>query len=521
MLQLKKILNSSISVLFRILIIVALFFILISTFIPYNEYFKRNLVLGNAILMLFGIIFFSLLYWCFERFDFQRFKIKSGVILIVLFVVQVIIALCSMYGTGWDAGTLTEDAYNLAVGNSFEPGYYSHYTNNMLSLVIYAKLFLLATHIGLSSYISAYGFCVVFNCIVYYCVGLLLADSIYELTGDKKMRSLGFLVCYVFVCISPWNFVLYTDSLGIIFPVLVLWIYLSIKENSVKKTIIKWIVLLLVSIIGFHIKAESLIMLIAIVIAHSVYVLVENKGVEIVKKLVPIILILVLLVPAFKLGSYSVIKTFESETGMEHDREKSFSMFHWLMIGMNVDSDGTFNGEDDNFSHYISDREERVSQNKKVIKKRLKEMGPGGFCELMIHKLILNYNDGSFGNGLDGEGFITDKFSEDTPANSGIRFFYRPDHKGFPVYLNLTQLMWLGILFFSLFIKNEWNYRFIMLSIIGLSAFVMLFEAQPRYLIVFAPIYVITGILGMSNFFDIAKKMEYLTKLKSIVNKRK
>ena len=81
--------------------------------------------------------------------------------------------------------------------------------------------------------------------------------------------------------------------------------------------------------------------------------------------------------------------------------------------------------------------------------------------------------------------------------------------------------MWLGILFFSLFIKNEWNYRFIMLSIIGLSAFVMLFEAQPRYLIVFAPIYVITGILGMSNFFDIAKKMEYLTKLKSIVNKRK
>ena len=163
MLQLKKILNNSISVLFRILIAVALFFILISTFIPYNEYFKRNLVLGNAILMLFGIIFFSLLYWCFECFDFQRFKIKSGVILIVLFVVQVIIALCSMYGTGWDAGTLTEDAYNLAVGNSFEPGYYSHYTNNMLSLVIYAKLFSLATHIGLSSYISAYGFCVVFK----------------------------------------------------------------------------------------------------------------------------------------------------------------------------------------------------------------------------------------------------------------------------------------------------------------------------------------------------------------------
>ena len=64
----------------------------------------------------------------------------------------------------------------------------------------------------------------------------------------------------------------------------------------------------------------------------------------------------------------------------------------------------------------------------------------------------------------------------------------------------------MNTLFFSFFIKNKWKYQSIMLSIIGLSAFVMLFEAQPRYLIVFAPIYVITGILGMSNFFDIANR---------------
>lgn len=518
MFQLKKILNNSISTLFRILIAVVSVFVLISKYISYNEYFKRSHVLGNAILMIFGILFFTVLYGCFERFDFLKSKTKKVVILIVLFVFQVIISLCSMYGTGWDAGTLTEDAYNLAIGNSFEPGYYSSYTNNMLSLVLYAKLFSLATHIGLSSYISAYGFCVVFNCIIYYCVGLLLADCIYKLTGDKKMQAMGFLVCYVFVYISPWNFVLYTDSLGIIFPVLMLWIYLSITENSVKKSIIKWIMMLFVSIVGFHIKAESVIMLIAIVIAHSIHVFVENRGVEIIKKLVPIILVLALVVPSFKLGSYSVIRTFENETGTEYDSEKSFSMFHWLMIGMNVESDGTFNGEDDTFSHYISDSEERESQNKKVIKQRLKEMGPSGFCVLMIHKLILNYNDGSFGNGLDGEGFIVNKFSKDTPANSWIRFFYRPDHKGFSVYLNLVQLLWLGILFFSFFIKNKWKYQSIMLSIIGLSAFVMLFEAQPRYLIVFAPIYVITGILGMSNFFDIANRKGYLVKIKSIVN---
>lgn len=507
MLHLKNILNNSISILFRILIVAVSFFILISKFISYNEYFKRNLVMGNAVLMLLGIVFFSFLYFWFGRFGFQLSGVKCAVVLIVLFVVQVIISLGSMYGTGWDAGTLTEDAYNLAIGNSFEPGYYSHYTNNMLSLVLYSVFFSFATHIGLSSYVQAYGLCVVFNCIIYYCVGLLLADSIYKLTGEKKMRALGFCICYVFVCISPWNFVLYTDSLGIIFPVLVLWIYLSINVDSVKKTVIKWIVLLLVSIVGFHIKAESLIMFIAIVIAHSIHVFVENKGVEIIKKLIPIMLILVLAVPAFKLGDYSVIKIYENQTGVEHDREKSFSMFHWLMIGMNVDSDGTFNGEDDIFSHYISDREERVSQNKKVVKQRLKKMGLGGFSELMIHKLILNYNDGSFGNGLDGEGFITDKFSQDTPANSWIRFFYRPDHKGFSVYLSLMQLLWLGMLFFSLFVKNEWKYQLIMLSIIGLSAFVMLFEAQPRYLIVFAPIYIITGILGMNNFFDLANKL--------------
>ena len=85
MLQLKKILNNSVSTLFRILIAVISVFILISKFIPYNEYFKRNLVFSNAILMLLGIILLSLLYRCFEHFDFPESKTKRAVIHIVFF----------------------------------------------------------------------------------------------------------------------------------------------------------------------------------------------------------------------------------------------------------------------------------------------------------------------------------------------------------------------------------------------------------------------------------------------------
>ncbi|MBO4912020.1 MAG: hypothetical protein J5504_04775 [Butyrivibrio sp.] len=519
MLLFKSILNKSISVVFRVLLAIILIAIFVANLIPYNDYFKRNLGLSNFFLMLLGIIFLSFLYWCIDHCSFHVSKAKSVVIFAVLFIVQVIISFCAMYETGWDAETVTGDAYNLAMGNTIDPGYYSHYTNNMLGMVFYSKLFSGGVKLGLSNFVKASGACVLFNCCIYFYAGLLLADCIYRLTCNKKASIFGFLICYVFICISPWNFVLYTDSLGIIFPIFTLWVYLTFKENTLRGTVLKWIALLFISTIGFYIKAESLIMLIAIVIAHSIHVFIDSEASAMIYKLVPIVLTLVLVIPAFRLSSNSVVKIFEKETGVEYDQEKSFSMLHWLMIGMNVESDGTFNGEDDTFSHYITDRNERVSQNKKVIKERLKEMGPKGFCELMIHKLILNYNDGSFGNGLDGEGFIVDSFSEDTAVNSWIRFFYRPDRQGFYAYLIFAQMLWLGILFFSLFMRNSMNSQPIMLSIIGLTAFVMLFEAQPRYLVVFAPIYVITGVLGICEFMNIVREYSLFIKVKRFLIK--
>lgn len=191
-------------------------------------------------------------------------------------------------------------------------------------------------------------------------------------------------------------------------------------------------------------------------------------------------------------------RAFTNAAGAECDHSKAVSAWHYLMMGHDYESDGTINSDDLNLAMYISDYDERVSRNKAEFKERIKELWPEKLAYLYGRKLVMNYNDGSFGYALTGSDFIADPLAADSVLNTWIRFFYRPGNGGSNLLLNIEQILWLGILFlaFCSGLRSPGQNCSIYIALMGATAFLTLFEAQARYLLIWAPLYIILASSG-------------------------
>ena len=87
-------------------------------------------------------------------------------------------------------------------------------------------------------------------------------------------------------------------------------------------------------------------------------------------------------------------------------------------------------------------------------------------------------------------------------------------------FISCQQLIWITILAMSIFAgKRKWNLaavgsqeeqieNVILLALIGLTVFELIFEARARYLFCYAPVFVLTAVLGVRNLFHCVQARE-------------
>ena len=496
----EKVLNRIVGVLYYLMMLVILAVVLLEGMMEYSPFHRRSYVLPNIFLMAIGIAAIVLLRCLVNK---GAFSFKNKYILpVVILVVTVVLSICCMYITGWDAGTLINDAYNWATTGQLGLGYYSENPNNRLIFVVMASLLKMGMALGITGKPALYGLWVIVQCLLFWVTGFIVKDIIYRITGDDKTALFGYLLYNLFVGMSPWIVVVYTDCWGFIFPALTLWLYLVLPDDSALKLIIKWLVLVAVGLLGYQIKTTTFVMYIALVLA----LFISSFGVpnKILKGLGIVIFVLnvVILVPVF-IKCWDFIPgtiAFEAYTGEKCDREAELMPWHYFMMGLNKDSDGTFNYADDSFSHYIDTSDYRVEREKKVIVERLSDLGFSGLMKLYSKKLVIDYNDGSFGYGLTGADFVSEQIVDDAPWNVWARYIFMPGRDGFSIYLNYAHILWLAMLIACLFLKvRDRNECAIAFGLIGITLFLLMFESQQRYLLVFAPVFVIASVLGVYN----------------------
>lgn len=468
----------------------------------FQMYFGRSEFYQNYIpvfaLLPFGIIFVAGLSCVAELAASRIARANRWMIIIsvILLLTQVYALKCYFFSTDWDARTLIFLSHSVAHGEdlSIYKEYFSKYPNNLFLGWIFAMIYRVAHVIGFHAFEYVLVLCV--QCALNVLTGFLFAKILKKLVSDNRFVVLGYAVYVLLIGMSPWVSIPYSDSMGLIFPVWILYIYLN--RNKCRLVFLPWAAIGILSGFGYKIKPQIIIVLIAILI---VTVLKKRQGLDWKKMLQCTAGAFGGIIVAILLAGAAV-----RSMNVPLDTEREFRMPHYFMMGQCPEGLGVWCPEDVGFSDSYATVKERDAADWERARLRIREMGVGGVINQFTRKTLTNYYDGTFG--WSGEGTFFFEVRENT-GSLGEQFFrglyytrdYASEGKYYTVWSNFVQMLWITCLLFSIFAafsERTDEKNVVMLSIIGLSIFEVLFEARARYLYIYAPFYILLAVCGLA-----------------------
>lgn len=494
-------------ILFKLMIITILIICIIFSYIDYLC--KRN-YFPNIFLLCTGIWFFIFLIYITLKISnkVQVTKQKKDWIYLfsmLFFIFQIFLVYNYHFLTNWDVNIIrtlcTAVAHNEDISTFSD--YFSIYPYNLFICFVFKWIMKIGHLIGLHNY--EYFLILVFQCFLSTLTGVLLYRFLKHYLSNSVISIIGYICYILLIGLSPWVSIPYSDSTGLVFPILILNIYTWLPKNK-KMHIFKWILISFLTYTGFKIKPQIMILLIAIVIIEFI-TNIKNKFYFNIKQHN-------VYFGGFVLGfiiSIFIVSISTNSLHLEIDHEKSFSMTHFFMMGMNTTRMGIYSSEDVAFSKNFETYQERVSANIEESISRIQSMGIFGFIKQMVRKTLINCNDGTFAWGIEGGFYKTVLAEKNNTVSPFIRNIYYNSGKYYKYYSNFVHIVWITIVFFMLFSsvsKNNKTTSVIMLAIIGDIIFQLLFEARARYLYVYAPIFIVLAMNGMDFIYK-----KYLLKI--------
>lgn len=410
---------------------------------------------------------------------------------VVLLIVQAYIVKTCWFTTDWDVWAVTTP-------NAYEHAYYfSRYPNQLFLTGIFQRIINFCFSLGID---QSYLMLVVGSC---FCVtaSIALSALVGKKLGGYSVGYMVFLLGTLLIGLSPWILVPYSDTFGMLFTTLILWFYVCSKSKP-----LKWAGITFCTVIGYEIKPTIVLIVVAIVFLEIIAIVGHSKDSkknhelrwhdtsrhEAIASSLAILISIAL--------AFAVISKVESWVKIDEDQE--FTGTHFLMMGFNPSSEGTWNASDVDFSAGIPTKDERQKANLGRWLERVDELGPLGIVNLFVHKTCINYSDGSFGWEKDGN------YTEINGEGKFFKDYYGIDpddtYGGLNVFEYPAQILWFTTLIGTLMVcfarKCCRKVSAICLSLFFLSVFITIFECNARYLFLYMPYFVLLGALGWHRF---------------------
>ncbi len=422
-----------------------------------------------------------------------RFLIPGSILFLA---VQTAVMLSIATTIDWDPGTVITMAGQWARGEElFWPEYFGYSPNNLFLLICFRMVFSVSSlFAGGGGDIPA---AVLVNILVVDISLFLMVCCAKKLYGEKGMAAsaaLGILT----VGISPWLSVPYSDTLGMIFPVLLLFLYLyGVKEGRHK--IISCVLMGACAAVGYMVKPHVVIILIAIILME----LLDYRGKE---KLMQwgkyFAVILISLAIAFtgvnKLSDYVTRDIVSDEM-----KEEKLPFTHFIMMGLNDVTYGSFYIDDSNATHGIQGEENKKEFNLRVIRERLENYGAAGYLRFLAEKVSRIYTDGTFNYGTEGDFSACENIIDSPPAKA-LQEIYHIDGKYYALSARFFNSMWMIILaaaalscFLPRRLPEKSEVNILRLTVVGLTLFLLLVEGRARYLYHLLPVFILLAVCGM------------------------
>ena len=485
-----------------------------------NQLCKKNFALPNIVLLIIGAIFIGAMSYLVIRY-YKSFGPRLnalisrpviGIVSIVLFFVQLYILKNIYFLTGWDAEVIFSSAKELLNGNDVAEWYYSAYPNNLFLTYVFAFILKINSTLGIYPENGGIFAIIAVQCALAFLTAYLVYSVCVNIT-ESRIAGLAAYVLYVaFIGFSPWLVIPYSDSMGLVFPLLTVRLYQLARASSNRiRELILYGVIGLIAFIGFKIKPQIAIIFIAIVLwdmVRLVHTLIKDR-----KKLVERVVSLAVCFAVFISTAVGVSALLKSSSD-KLDPEAEIGVAHFAMMGLNDEYDGIYNSGDVDFSQSYETRTERSEANIRVVKERLSELGFFGTIRHIAEKSLVNFGDGTFAWVAEGSFFKVVLPMPNDSMSGFLRSFYYTEGNAYDFYITFMQFIWIGVLalslvagFYALRNKGESGITVcvLMTGLIGLILFETIFEARARYLFTYAPIFVICATVGLFSVLKFIK----------------
>lgn len=397
---------------------------------------------------------------------------KLAIILTILsFAVMLILSHIIQALPKNDLATVIAEAKNLEHTNTISDiHYFSRYPNNLGILYIVAYIYRLANFLHINGFSLAYIFSALSVSLSFYFTYL----SIKKVGGNKSA-----LVLLIYLIFNPVFYLYvtyyYNDVFALLLISLLSYLIIITKDEEInKKRIINYILIGLLSYIGFKIRAVVIFVLIAFYLISCF-----------TKKTSYILKMTLLIVIGFSIGylvNFGVSNSFDFTI----NKEETNSFTHFIMMGLNQKYNGKWNSDDYLISYRAENAADRKQKNIDEIKNRLNDMNAREKYELFYnkYKITWGYGDCSFHTYYNLVNNINRSYDY-IVGNKTIILNYILQSNRIVLYVFA-----LFSIIYELINKNR-NYNFIIITLFGAFLFYTFWEAFPRYSLSFLPIFVI------------------------------
>lgn len=465
-----------------------------------------------------------------------RFDVALILLTVALFLLHVRICYSYVFVTGWDSGIITNAAWNIASNQPIDDStqaYFSMYPNNLALLYIATKCMELALSLDARAPLYGVFACSVFNCISS-AIATLLVYWALKTASSRAAAVAGWCGCFLLIWTSPWEGILYSDGLAVLFPAAEIALWVLARRHDSRRRMACWLALGLIAALGYSIKPQVIFPALAIVaselawwvgdLAHATghrqpaHMAISKRPSATPHS--PSTLPRTIVAKGFSAAACAIVGVAvasaitgaaASSLPLSLDPNLRFGMDHFFMMGLNPDTRGVYSQEDVNLSASATDPSIRAELDRAVTLERLQAYGPAGLANLFAQKAMTNYNDGTFAWGVEGGFFyFLDQSMPQDWLSSITRSLYYPDGAAYMAWSTLAQLAWILQLALALVgaVRPLVDRRrsplsplvlVLSLSLLMLTVFELLFEARARYLFSSLPLYITLAAIGLTH----------------------
>lgn len=450
---------------------------------------------------------FLFVYICIKKTDILE---KIGcekiwwVLRILSFFLMMKIAFSLEVEFSWDWGRLINSSYNFITAHDIKnPYYYARYPNNqfwllcMVSLFKIIKLFvgsadiLVFKHITMAASVIILQIAIEF---IYRTAKMIFSPKAALLTGILSVSCLPLYLYSEF---------LYTDTPSVLLISVMLFLYFKfLQAENRKKQIAICVLLGLVGALTYFIKIMAFIVFAAILIG-VIFTKISFK--RFLCFFLVCVTVFGVSVKAIKIVTEPIYKEKFGITD-ELKEKYEFPPTHWIMMGLGY---GGFSQDDVNYTAGFDTYQERKNATVAEIKRRCADYGFSGLVKHIFYNKVIR----TFGNcTLAGSDYAGRR-----PIYKNGTFSRLLSEHGdlYPISLVFLWIYYIFIMLGLLFSaigslgkkKSTANSKLLAgrIAIFGIFAFMLLWECNSRYLLVFIPVMILLSVDGLSHFVNIFK----------------